>query len=88
MLPITTAENSKLFGEAVEAPGYKTCPQHGTLTTLKMRTQFQGQPEKDGDLTAVRNILNWRALHNRYLVEATTLLMHTAPSAMVLSSRL
>lgn len=56
MLPITTAENSKLFGEAVEAPGYKTYPQHGTLTTLKMRTQFQGQPEKDGDLTAVRNI--------------------------------
>jgi len=53
MLPITTAENSKLFGEAVEAPGYKTYPQHGTLTTLKMRTQFQGQPEKDGDLTAV-----------------------------------
>ena len=53
MLPNTTAENSKLFGEAVEAPGYTTYPKHGTLTTLKMRTQFQGQPEKDGDLTAV-----------------------------------
>lgn len=53
MLPVTTAENSKEFGKAVEFPGYKTYPPHGTLTTLKMRTQFQGQPEKDGDLTAV-----------------------------------
>jgi hypothetical protein len=52
-LPDQVAENSKLFGTAVEAPGYKTYPPHGTMTTLKMRTQFQGQPEKDGDLTAV-----------------------------------
>lgn len=53
MLPKATAENSNLFGTELDTAGFNTFPKYGTMTTLKQRTQFQGQPEKDGDLTAV-----------------------------------
>ena len=53
MLPLVTIKNSSLFGDALAVSGYQAFPKAGTITTLKMRTQFQGQPEKDGDLTAV-----------------------------------
>jgi len=53
LLPPAVVGNSNSFGDAMAVSGYDTYPKAGTITTLKMRTQFQGQPEKDGDLTAV-----------------------------------
>ena len=52
-LPLVTIANATAFGESLAAGGYAAFPEAGTLTTLKMRTKFQGQPEKEGDLTAV-----------------------------------
>ena len=52
-LPESTAANSHLFGKTLSEAGYTAYPEAGTITTLKMRTQFQGQPDKEGDLTAV-----------------------------------
>ena len=52
-LPLITIANTITFGESLSAGGYAAYPEAGTLTTLKMRTKFQGQPEKEGDLTAV-----------------------------------
>ena len=52
-LPSSTTKNSKTFGSVLAAGGYTAYPEAGTITTLKMRTQFQGQPDKEGDLTAV-----------------------------------
>jgi len=53
MLPGKTAANSATFGSVLAGGGYTAYPAAGTITTLKMRTQFQGQPDKEGDLTAV-----------------------------------
>ena len=39
--------------DAMHSKRYQAFPKAGTITTLKMRMQFQGQPDKDGDLTAV-----------------------------------
>lgn len=52
-LPPITIGNTVAFGESLKAGGFSAFPEAGTLTTLKMRTKFQGQPEKEGDLTAV-----------------------------------
>lgn len=53
LLPQANVKNSNKFGDALAVSGYQAFPKAGTITTLKMRMQFQGQPDKDGDLTAV-----------------------------------
>jgi hypothetical protein len=52
-LPALTVKDSALFGSTLADAGYVGCPEAGTITTLKMRSQFQGQPDKEGDLTCV-----------------------------------
>ena len=53
LLPSAVVHNSLIFGDTMAASACDTYPNVGTITTLKMRTQFQGQPEKDGKLSAV-----------------------------------
>jgi hypothetical protein len=52
-LPPSNSVGSREFSSHLCSAGYTTYPEIGTITTLKMRTQFQGQPAKEGDLTAV-----------------------------------
>merc|ERR1712196_371483 len=42
------------FGDELDKAGIETFPQLNYFTTLKLRTRFQAQPEKEGDINCSR----------------------------------
>eukprot|EP00618_Florenciella_parvula_P000997 CAMPEP_0119495656 /NCGR_PEP_ID=MMETSP1344-20130328/19206_1 /TAXON_ID=236787 /ORGANISM="Florenciella parvula, Strain CCMP2471" /LENGTH=554 /DNA_ID=CAMNT_0007531255 /DNA_START=357 /DNA_END=2018 /DNA_ORIENTATION=- len=54
MIPEGNRESMAPFGEELDKAGIETFPPLNYFTTLKLRTRFQAQPEKEGDINCSR----------------------------------
>lgn len=56
MIPEGNRKSMAPFGDELEKAGIETFPQLNYFTTLKLRTRFQAQPEKEGDINCSRKV--------------------------------
>ena len=56
MIPEGNRESMAPFGEELDKAGIETFPPLNYFTTLKLRTRFQAQPEKEGDINCSRKV--------------------------------
>lgn len=54
MIPESNRKSMAPFGDELDKAGIETFPQLNYFTTLKLRTRFQAQPEKEGDINCSR----------------------------------